>query len=45
LTHIFLAKPAKLPIPFLAKKNIVMEVVRLAKDRQMTVVAGRRRVG
>ena len=38
VTRIFLAKPAKRPIPFLAKKNIVMEVVRLPKDRQVTVV-------
>ena len=46
VTQIFLAKnrPSG-PIPFLAKKNIVMEVVRLAKDRQVTVVADRRRVG
>lgn len=45
VTQIFLAKPAKRPIPFLARKNIVMEVVRLAKDRQVTVVAERRHVG
>jgi len=36
------AKPAKPAIPILAKRNFVMEVVRLAKDRQVTVVAERR---
>ena len=42
VTQIFLAKPAKPAIPMLAKRNFVMEVVRLAKDRQVTVVAERR---
>jgi two-component system, OmpR family, sensor histidine kinase KdpD len=42
ITQIFLAKPAKPAIPILAKRNFVMEVVRLAKDRQVTVVADRR---
>ena len=42
VTQIFLAKPAKPAIPILAKRNFVMEVVRLAKDRQVTVVAERR---
>ncbi|MDP8988884.1 MAG: histidine kinase [Acidobacteriota bacterium] len=42
VTQIFLAKPAKPAIPILAKRNFVMDVVRLAKDRQVTVVAERR---
>lgn len=43
VTQIFLTKPAKPSIPFLGKKNLVMDVLRLAKDRQVTVVAERRR--
>ena len=42
VTQIFLAKPAKPTIPILGKRNFVMDVVRLAKDRQVTVVAERR---
>ena len=42
VTQIFLAKPPKPAIPFIAKRNFVMDVVRLAKDRQVTVVADRR---
>ncbi len=42
VTQIFLAKPAKAAIPLLGKRNFVMDVVRLAKDRQVTVVAERR---
>jgi len=42
VTQIFLAKPAKPAIPILGKRNFVMDVVRLAKDRQVTVVAERR---
>jgi two-component system sensor histidine kinase KdpD len=42
VTQIFLAKPAKPAIPILRKRNFVMDVVRLAKDRQVTVVAERR---
>jgi two-component system sensor histidine kinase KdpD len=42
VTQIFLAKPARPAIPILGKRNFVMDVVRLAKDRQVTVVAERR---
>jgi two-component system sensor histidine kinase KdpD len=42
VTQIFLAKPPKPAIPAIAKRNFVMDVVRLAKDRQVTVVADRR---
>jgi two-component system sensor histidine kinase KdpD len=42
VTQIFLAKPHKPSIPVIAKRNFVMDVVRLAKDRQVTVVADRR---
>ena len=42
VTQIFLAKPPKPPIPMLGRRNFVMDVVRLAKDRQVTVVADRR---
>ncbi|MEX2262742.1 MAG: histidine kinase [Bryobacteraceae bacterium] len=39
VTQIFLAKPAKRALPFLAKRDYVMKVVRLATDMQVTVVA------
>lgn len=42
VTQIFLAKPPKPSLAILGKRNFVMEVVRLAKDRQVTVVADRR---
>jgi two-component system, OmpR family, sensor histidine kinase KdpD len=42
VTQIFLAKPAKRSLPFLGKRDLVMEIVRLAQDRQVTVVAERR---
>jgi two-component system, OmpR family, sensor histidine kinase KdpD len=42
VTQIFLAKPPKPTISIIAKRNFVMDVVRLAKDRQVTVVADRR---
>jgi two-component system, OmpR family, sensor histidine kinase KdpD len=42
VTQIFLTKPTKPAIPILGKRNFVMDVVRLAKDRQVTVVAERR---
>jgi two-component system sensor histidine kinase KdpD len=42
VTQIFLAKPPKRSISFLGKRTFVMDVVRLAKDRQVTVVAERR---
>jgi two-component system sensor histidine kinase KdpD len=45
VTQIFIAKPPKRPVPFLARRNVVMDVVRLAKDRQVTVVAERRALG
>jgi two-component system sensor histidine kinase KdpD len=43
VTQIFLSKPPKRTIPFLNKRHFVMDVVRLATDRQVTVVAERRR--
>jgi two-component system sensor histidine kinase KdpD len=42
VTQIFLAKPAKRSLPFLGKRDLVMDIVRLARDRQVTVVAERR---
>jgi two-component system sensor histidine kinase KdpD len=39
VTQIFLSKPPKRP--FLFMRNVAMDVVRLAKDRQVTVVAER----
>src|SRR5580658_59088 len=39
VTQIFLAKPAKRSLPFLGKRDLVMDIVRLARDRQVTVVA------
>jgi two-component system sensor histidine kinase KdpD len=39
VTQIFLAKPAKQPMRFPGKKDLVMDVVRLATDIQVTVVA------
>lgn len=42
VTQIFLAKPPKRPFSWFMRKDLVMEVVRLAKDRQVTVVAERR---
>jgi two-component system sensor histidine kinase KdpD len=42
VTQIFLAKPSKPSIPFLGKRHLVMDIVRLAKDRQIIVVAERR---
>jgi two-component system, OmpR family, sensor histidine kinase KdpD len=44
VTQIFLSKPSKAAAPVLGRRNFVMDVVRLAKDRQVTVVADRRRV-
>jgi two-component system sensor histidine kinase KdpD len=44
VTQIFLAKPPKRSIPFLGKRPLVMDIVRLAKDRQITVVAERKHV-
>lgn len=42
VTQIFLSKPPKAAAPALGRRNFVMDVVRLAKDRQVTVVADRR---
>jgi two-component system sensor histidine kinase KdpD len=42
VTQIFLSKPPKRQFPFLGQRSVAMEVVRLAKDRQVTVVAERR---
>lgn len=44
VTQIFVAKPPKRHLPFLGPRNVAMDVVRLAKDRQVTVVAERRPV-
>lgn len=43
VTQIFLAKPPRLTFPLLSKRQLVMKVVRLAKDIQVTVVADHRR--
>ena len=45
VTQIFLAKPSKPSIPFFGKRHLVMDIVRLAQDRQVTVVAERRHSG
>jgi two-component system sensor histidine kinase KdpD len=42
VTQIFLTKPPKRVIPFMKKRHFVMDVVRLATDRQVTVVAERK---
>ena len=42
VTQAFLAKPPKRTIPLLTKMHMVMKVVRLAKDMQVTLVADRR---
>jgi two-component system sensor histidine kinase KdpD len=42
ITQIFLARPPRSKLPFLARKHFVMNVVRLARDMQVTVVADRR---
>jgi two-component system, OmpR family, sensor histidine kinase KdpD len=42
VTQLFLSKPAKRGIPFFGKRPLVMDIVRLAQDRQVTVVAERR---
>jgi two-component system sensor histidine kinase KdpD len=43
VTQIFLGKPEKRHLRFLALRDFVMEVVQLASDMQVTVVAERRR--
>lgn len=42
VTQIFLAKPPKSALPFFKRRQLVMQVVQLAKDIQVTVVAERR---
>ncbi len=42
VTQIFLAKPPRRALPIVGKRPLVMEVVRLATDRQVTVVAERK---
>jgi len=42
VTQIFLSKPPKSGGPLFRRRDFVMEVVRLAKDRQVTVVAEKR---
>jgi two-component system, OmpR family, sensor histidine kinase KdpD len=42
VTQIFLTKPAPRVFPFLRKNDLVMQIVRLATDRQVTIVADRR---
>jgi two-component system, OmpR family, sensor histidine kinase KdpD len=42
VTQMFLAKPSKRSFPFVGKRPLVMDIVRLAKDRQIIVVAERK---
>jgi two-component system sensor histidine kinase KdpD len=42
VTQIFLTRPPQRKLPFLARKHFVMNVVRMARDMQVTVVAERR---
>jgi two-component system, OmpR family, sensor histidine kinase KdpD len=42
VTQIFLSKPPARALAFLRKNDLVMQIVRLATDRQVTVVADRR---
>jgi two-component system sensor histidine kinase KdpD len=44
VTQIFLSQPPRQPLPFFLRRHFVMDVVRLAQDRQVTVVAERRPV-
>jgi len=44
VTQIFLTKPERRTIPFLGKRALAMDIVRLAQDRQVTIVAERRHV-
>jgi len=41
VTQIFLSQPPKQPLPFFLRRHFVMDVVRLAQDKQVTVVATR----
>ena len=43
VTQIYLAKPPRSAIPFLLRRQLVMQIVRLATDIQVTVVADRRK--
>jgi two-component system, OmpR family, sensor histidine kinase KdpD len=45
VTQIFLAKPPRSALPFFKRRQLVMQVVRLVKDIQVTVVAERRTKG
>ncbi len=42
VTQIFVAKPPQSKLPWISKKHLAMQVVRLAKNMQVTVVADRR---
>ena len=44
VTQIFLTKPERRTIPFLGKRALAMDIMRLAQDRQVTIVAERRHV-
>ncbi len=43
VTQIYLAKPPRSHFPFLLRRQLVMKIVRLATDIQVTVVADRRK--
>ena len=43
VTQIYLAKPPRSVFPFLLRRQLVMKIVRLATDIQVTVVADRRK--
>jgi two-component system sensor histidine kinase KdpD len=45
VTQIFLSKPSRRSLPLVGKRPLAMDVVRLAKDWQVTVVAERRPAG
>jgi two-component system, OmpR family, sensor histidine kinase KdpD len=41
VTQIFLSKPSKRSLPLIGRRPLVMDIVKLAQDRQVTVVAER----
>ena len=43
ITQIFVARPRQLPRPALVRSSVVQDVVRLARDMQVTIVAERHR--
>jgi K+-sensing histidine kinase KdpD len=43
VTHLFLARPKKAPWPALFARTLVQQVVRLAQDMQVIIVADRGR--